>query len=327
MENAKPPRELLRENEELRARLEEAEETLRAISSGEIDAVVAAGPQGDRVFTLKGADHVYRIMVEQMSESAVTVSLDGVILFANANLSALLDVPDQSVLGRPFQNLVAPAGQASFDALLQQARAGRAKGDVLLGTAGGKTILAYLSLSSLHLDDRTIVSILITDLSERQRLEDELKRQNKTLAESARELEEMNTALRILLDQRGKDRLILQDQVLTNMRLLIAPYLARIRSEAGKPAVEKYLAAIERNFEDITSAFSRTLSSEYQVLTGNEIRVADLIRDGLTSKDIAAMLHISPRTADYYRASIRRKLGPSLGKNNLRAYLTRLSRT
>jgi len=171
------------------------------------------------------------------------------------------------------------------------------------------------------------VSILITDLSERQRLEDELKHKNKTLEESARELEEMNTALRILLDQRGKDRLILEDQVLTNMRLLIAPYLARIRSEAGKPAVEKYLAAIERNFEDITSAFSRTLSSEYRVPTGNEIRVADLIRDGLTSKDIAAMLHISPRTADYYRASIRRKLGPSLGKNNLRAYLARLSRT
>jgi len=321
MKSATPRHELLKENEELRARLEEAEETLRAIRSGEVDAVVAASPLGDQVFTLEGADHVYRVMVEQMNESAATVSQDGVILFANANLSVLLDVPARRLRGKSFQDFLAPGGQAPFDALLRHASQGWAKGEVPLVTAGGKKAQAYLSLNCLHLDEKTIVSILITDLSERQRLEDELQLKNKTLEDGARELGEMNTTLRILLDQRGKDRLILQDQVLTNMRLLIAPYLERIRAEAAKPAIEKYLDAIQRNFEDITSAFSRTLSSEYRVLTGNEIRVADLIRDGLTSKDIAAMLHISPRTADYYRAGIRRKLGLSRGKNNLRAHL------
>ena len=69
--------ELLKENADLQARLEEAEGTLRAIRHGEVDALVISGPEGDRVFTLKGADHSYRIMVENINEGAATLAADG----------------------------------------------------------------------------------------------------------------------------------------------------------------------------------------------------------------------------------------------------------
>jgi two-component system CheB/CheR fusion protein len=167
----KSPAELARENQELRARLEEAEDTLRAIRSGDIDAVMASGPRGDQVYTLQGADHVYRMMVEQMSESAVTVSLDGLILFANANFPVLLNLPVRQVLGRFFQDFLPGSGQTLFSRLLEQAAIGPARGEVLLETAGGRRIPAYLSLNTLHLDAKTMVSLLITDLSDQKKNE------------------------------------------------------------------------------------------------------------------------------------------------------------
>ena len=168
IDSCKPPDELLRENEELRARLEEAEETLQAIRLGDIDAVVATGPKGDQVFTLQGADHVYRMMVEQMNESAATVNLDGVVLFANANLLVLLELPAEQILGRPVQEFVSLADQALFSRLLGQAVHGTAKGEILLETTTGKHIPVLLSLSVLQPDDTPIISMLITDLSEQK---------------------------------------------------------------------------------------------------------------------------------------------------------------
>ncbi len=79
----KTPEQLLIELEELRARLDEAEETLRAIRSGEVDALVVSGVGGEQVFTLKGAEQSYRMLIEDMNEGALMLSLDGVILYCN----------------------------------------------------------------------------------------------------------------------------------------------------------------------------------------------------------------------------------------------------
>jgi two-component system CheB/CheR fusion protein len=85
--------QLLERNRELETRLEEAEETLRALRNGEVDAVVASGPDGDQVYTLRGADEAYRVMVQEMAEGALTLTLDGLILFANEQLLPLFGVP------------------------------------------------------------------------------------------------------------------------------------------------------------------------------------------------------------------------------------------
>ena len=168
MDSRKPTDALIRENEELRARLEEAEEALQAIRSGDVDAVIASGSGVEQVFTLTGADHVYRMMVEQMSEAAVTMSTDGLILFGNSNLSALLRLPPEQVRGRAFLDFVAHIDQAQYGHLLFQARQGTAKGEVLLRTASKKVVPVHLSLNTLHLGEEPIISLLITDLSEQK---------------------------------------------------------------------------------------------------------------------------------------------------------------
>ncbi|WP_254845291.1 response regulator [Desulfovibrio sp. DV] len=171
MNRTKPLEVLAQENEELRIRLEEAEDTLRAIRNGEIDAVISSGVQGDQVFTLSGADHVYRVMFEQMSESAVTVDLDGQILFANSNFFTLLDLGAEQILGKSLLAFISPPDRELFRSLLQQVILDKSKGEVKLKAANGSELPVLVSLSLLQLDDNPIVAILLTDLREQKRIE------------------------------------------------------------------------------------------------------------------------------------------------------------
>ena len=86
----KSQEELLTELQTLRLRLEEAEETLRAIAAGEVDALVVDGPDGEQIFTLQGADHPYRLMVENMREGALTINHEGIIVYCNDSFAAWL---------------------------------------------------------------------------------------------------------------------------------------------------------------------------------------------------------------------------------------------
>ena len=113
--------QLLTENAELRARLEEAEETLRAIRCGEVDALFVSGADGDQVFTLTGADYPYRMLIEEMSEGALTLAVDGVILYANRCFAEMLKTPLEQVIGSSIHTWIEPGGQNILQALLQQA--------------------------------------------------------------------------------------------------------------------------------------------------------------------------------------------------------------
>src|ERR1700726_4139839 len=93
---------------DLQGRLDEAEETLRALRSGEVDAIVASGPEGDRVYTLKGADETYRVMVQEMAEGALTLTLDGLILFSNKQFAGMLRRPLERVIGSRILDFVVP---------------------------------------------------------------------------------------------------------------------------------------------------------------------------------------------------------------------------
>src|ERR1700722_13906124 len=99
--------DLLERLRDLQARFDESQETLRALRSGDVDAIVASGPEGDRVYTLQGADQTYRVMVEEMAEGALTLTLDGLILFANKQFARMLHTPLGRVIGSPILDFVA----------------------------------------------------------------------------------------------------------------------------------------------------------------------------------------------------------------------------
>src|SRR5579859_6601344 len=92
--------------------MQELEETLRAIRRGEVDAVVVATPEGDRVFTLQGADHPYRVMVENITEGAATLSVNGQILYANRRFAEMLSTPLENLIGSRLRDVVQMVTQA-----------------------------------------------------------------------------------------------------------------------------------------------------------------------------------------------------------------------
>lgn len=160
------------EVEELRLRLAEAEETLCAIRSGEIDALVIAGPDGDQVYTLKGADYPYRRLVEEMSEGAVTFTPDGVILYSNRRFAEILRRPIETVIGSLIQTFILPDDRSVFEALLRQAENNMGKGEVRLWVDEGLSVPVYLSITRLSLEETRVFSALVTDLTEHKRQQD-----------------------------------------------------------------------------------------------------------------------------------------------------------
>ncbi len=160
---------LLQQIRDLQDRFDEAQETLRALRSGEVDAIVVSGRAGDQVYTLKGADEAYRVMVEGMAEGAATLAADGLILFSNNQLAAILGRPLERVIGSRIQDLVTPDDLPALSALL--GGTGRRKTELRLQAEGAEFIPAYLSVDDLLLNEERCLSLIVTDLTEQKRNE------------------------------------------------------------------------------------------------------------------------------------------------------------
>ena len=140
----------------------------------------------------------------------------------------------------------------------------------------------------------------------------------------ARELEEKNTALNVLLDKRDEDRKKTADAILRNAERLVFPYIDKLKSCRSEAERQTLAEILERNIQESLSALEGSIPATYRVLSQKEVQVADLIRAGKTCKEIAAILNLSPRSVFYHRDNIREKLGIKHTKTNLQAYLASL---
>jgi PAS domain S-box-containing protein len=160
----------------LQDRFNAAEETLRALQNGEVDAIVASGPEGDRVYTLKGADEAYRLMVQNMPEGALTVAPDGLILFSNEKLASILAIPHERVIGSSFHDFIVPEDADIFSELLNHNHKLRnsAKHEMRLKARGGKLVPVSLSVNRLELDGVNCFCVIVSDLTDQKLNEDVL---------------------------------------------------------------------------------------------------------------------------------------------------------
>lgn len=158
--------------ESVRARLAEAEETLHAIRSGAVDAVVIDGPDGPHVYTLKGADEPYRILVERMKEGAVTLSEDGIVLFANGRFADMVGAPLEQVIGGPLDRFLPAGERPRFAALLQSARSASLRQEFALQRVDGAELACLFSVGPLQVnEDVLVISMVASDLTEQKRTE------------------------------------------------------------------------------------------------------------------------------------------------------------
>ena len=156
----------------LQERLDADEEILRALRNGEVDAIVASSPDGDRVYTLKGADEAYRLMVQNMAEGALTIAPDGLILFSNEKLASILAIPHERVIGSSFHDFLFPEDAQIFAALLTRKTGNGAKSEIRVKRRDGATVSVSLSVNRLELDGVACFCIIVTDLTDQKRNEE-----------------------------------------------------------------------------------------------------------------------------------------------------------
>jgi DNA-binding CsgD family transcriptional regulator len=144
------------------------------------------------------------------------------------------------------------------------------------------------------------------------------------LRDSSDRLHEMNTAMSVLLDKRSEDHQRAEELIRLNLKELIDPFLNRLENSGLRSTQKQLLEIIRMNLEEVLGSPTPEFSSKYYMFSPNELQVANLIRQGRTSKEVARLLNLSTRTVDSYRDSIRKKLGLKNKKVNLRTYLASL---
>ena len=159
------------ELEELRQRLQEAEETLDAIRSGEVDALVVSGPSGEKVFTLEGAEHPYRVLVESMNEGAISLSLDGTILYCNAAFARLIECPLDRIMGRDLSEFVPAEEREVLERLIRRGHHDAVRAELSILATSGRSLPTQVSLNPINLEEGPSIGVIVTDLSERKRHE------------------------------------------------------------------------------------------------------------------------------------------------------------
>jgi PAS domain S-box-containing protein len=198
--NPKTKEQLLAENEDLRRRLEEAEETLRAIQEGNVDALVLSKPEGEVVFTLKGAEQPYRVFVEAMNEGAATLDPEGTILYCNNRFAEMLNTPADTLIGSSIYRFIPATGRSAFESAFQEGKQRDTTADITLKSEAQQPVPVHLSLCVLPGQEMPVLCMVAMDLTEHKRLEEALRQLNadleKRVQDRTAELVKVNETLR-----------------------------------------------------------------------------------------------------------------------------------
>ena len=178
----------------------------------------------------------------------------------------------------------------------------------------------YATVAMLPGTKKTVLSFL--DITDRKRDEETLRTMAEELKSKTHALEEMNAALRVLLKQREEDKTDLEKRILASVKELVIPHLRELKKSLSGQKDLTRLQILESNLQGIMSPFAQKLSLQFLNLTQKEIQVANLIKEGKTTKEIARFMDLSKFAIDTHRAHLRRKLGLTNKRVNLRTYLS-----
>ncbi|HET6557470.1 MAG TPA: ATP-binding protein [Prolixibacteraceae bacterium] len=223
----KSQKQLQEENQELRNRLAEAEETLHAIRNGEVDAIVVSGAEGEKVFSLVSAETPYRIFVQEMNEGAVTLSAKGIIMYCNPRFSEILGVPSEKIVGSSFSRFVIDTDLPVFNNLFAEGLKHKTDGEIRCLSAENQIIYMNLLFSPLPHDLHDDVCIMAADITKLKQKENELFLTNatlekrifertKTLSDTLEALKNKNEELR-LSKEKAEESERLKSAFLANM--------------------------------------------------------------------------------------------------------------
>jgi two-component system CheB/CheR fusion protein len=193
--------------EDLNRKLTEANDTIEAIRSGKVDALVVKGEKGSQIFTLKTSDQTYRVFIEKMIEGAVTLNKKGNVLYCNLRFAKMLKLPLEKIIGSDFKNFVSSDPTKTIDQLIKKGWKEECKGETCLITDDKEFIPVLVSLTTLDLDEGTALSLVLTDLTAQKNIEKELREKNEALKAAQTLAWQLNNELEQRVNERTRELL------------------------------------------------------------------------------------------------------------------------
>ena len=285
--------------EELQAQLAEARETLEAIRSGAVDALVVHGPEGEQIFTLKGADQVYRTLVEAMNEGAVSLHSDHTVLYCNNRFAEMIETPLEKIIGAPLIGFAAKEESQKLGAFLRTSLNERGTCETVLA-AGDAEVTVHVSANPLDLGNQSGVSLVITDITQRKRLEDahrQLSRQivNAQEKERQRVSRELHDSIQQLLSS-ARHRLHSIEQALRASKARSLAAETRRSRELLEHTIEEVrrisraLRPGELDDLGLVSAL-HSLVDEFQKRTGTPVKVQVNVTGRVGNKELEVTVY------------------------------------
>ena len=238
----------------------------------------------------------------------------GVIMDANRAASKFYGYTVTELRGKKITD-ISPSPAAQIEADLRRAKADGLNYFIALNKLSNNELrTAEIHASPIAWGDRILLFSIVHDITEHKRCEEELKT---TIAR----LEEVNTAMKVILQQTEKSREELNVAIVSNIGELILPSLDKLKKSPLSPHQFSIVQSIESNLLDISSSFLKKLKTIHHKLTAREIEIAALVKEGKSTKEISERVNVSTKTIEFHRNRLREKLGLKRKKVNLRSHL------
>jgi PAS domain S-box-containing protein len=270
---------------------------------------------------IRESEERHRTLFERTANPILVIDTDGNYVACNQAALQFFQCTQHEILSKNVRDF-APPNQEQQTVEMQKS----------LWEFGGSVEIEYdiqgelkfmeLTITPTVWQGKDVILGVGKDITKRKQAEAVLERREMELEAKTNELEDLNAALRVLLKQREEDRNELEQKVLSNVKLLILPHIEKLKNHLDVKGMA-YVNVIESNLKDIISPFAQKLSVKYLNLTNREVQVANLIKEGKTTKEIATFLNVSDSAVNVYRYHIRRKLNLTK-KHNLRSYVSSL---
>lgn len=286
-------------------------------------------PKPDRKKALSNSEQRYRKLVETMGHGLTEVDENYVATYANEMLCRMWGRTKEEIIGRRVDQFLDDENKKILFSQHKKRKKGESRPYEIVWTRKDGSKLHAIMTPTPYFDaDGNFKGsfAIVTDISkhkeEKNLLELRVQQRTRELENKTKTLEEVNTALRVLLKKREEDKTVLEERMVLNVRELIIPYIERMREDNLSDSQRGCLDIMESTLYDIVSPFLHKLSLEFLNLTPSEIQVANMVKYGKTTKEIAQILNLSGKTIEFYRKRIRKKVGITNKSINLRTFLS-----
>jgi len=275
-----------------------------------------AGKEHPSGIQLQYPTDVVRLILEN-AQDAIYISQDRYLTFINAKAAQITGYTLEELMSRPAIDFVHPDDREAISDRYNRRFRGEEVPDHYphrLVCKNGNVVWIEANHVMITWQRRPAALTFVRDITSLKKAEEELKARMESI-------EEMNTTLKVLLRQRNDDIQDWGERLLRNVKELVMPHVVRLKEAQLGPDLDVHVRRIECALKEITSPFLANLSAKYPHFTSREIQVANLIKDGMRTKEIAHILNISSHTVDIYRQLIRKKLGLNHQKTSIRSFL------